>query len=240
MPARMIRYGELLGAVRARLPRLEGDRAREAVARVVYGLLPWIPAAGRAALVEALPGPLRPADPEDVPEAKGDAEQFLRFVADRERYPAEQARYEAQAVLSALADLDPELGRRLREVLPAGFGELFQAPGGGPPPDVGAAAGVPPAELTDEDVRALLRRLPRWTGDRHRLSRQVAPPEYLAERLLAGIRDAERRLSHRAVVERQPDGSYRIDVWTHSEGLVTDLDARLARAVEDVIAGVLG
>ncbi|HEX6755502.1 MAG TPA: DUF2267 domain-containing protein [Mycobacteriales bacterium] len=234
-----VRYEPFLKAVRERLPRLEGDRAREAVARTVYGLLPWLPPAERAALTEALPGPLRPADVEDVPSVRGDAEQFLRFVADRERYPAEQARYEAQAVLSALADLEPELGRRLRAALSDGFGELFQAPGGGPPPDLSAGAGVPPAELSDEDVRALLRHLPRWTGDRHRLSRPVAPPDYLAERLFDRIHEVERRLNHRAVIERLP-GGYRIDVWTHSEGLVTDLDARLARAIEDVIADVLG
>ena len=141
MPAHRMRYEPFLEAVRERLPTLEGDRAREAVARTVYGLLPWLPPAERAALAEALPGPFRPADVEDVPSVRGDAEQFLRFVADRERYPPEQARYEVQAVLSALADLDPELGRRLRAALSDGFGELFQAPGGGPR----AAAGVPPS-----------------------------------------------------------------------------------------------
>jgi hypothetical protein len=42
------------------------------------------------------------------------------------------------------------------------------------------------------------------------------------------------------VVTQQPDGSYRIEVWTHSEDLVTDLDIPFATAVEELIEDVLG
>jgi pterin-4a-carbinolamine dehydratase len=98
---------------------------------------------------------------------------------------------------------------------------------------------MPSAELTDEDVRALLRRLPQWTGDRRRLSRRVVPPDYLAEQLFTRLRQLERSLNHRAVVVPEPDGAYRIEVWTHSEDLVTDLDAAFAQAVEDLIDDVL-
>lgn len=90
-------------------------------------------------------------------------------------------------MLSALAALELEVTARLRRSLPDDFAELFLAPGGGPPADLAAGAGVPPAELTD-----------------------------------------------------QPDGSYRIEIWTHSEDQVTDLDVPFALAVEDLIDDVLG
>ncbi|HVD27824.1 MAG TPA: hypothetical protein VNC79_04910, partial [Mycobacteriales bacterium] len=44
----------------------------------------------------------------------------------------------------------------------------------------------------------------------------------------------------RAVVSEQPDGSYRIEVWTHSENLVTDLDVPFVIAVEHLLEDVLG
>lgn len=142
-------------------------------------------------------------------------------------------------MLSVLAEREPDLARQLRSVLPPDFAELFGAPGGGPPPDLAAGRGVPPAELTDQDVRELLGRLREWTGDRRRLTRLVATPDHLAEQLLHRIRGVERQVGHRAVIRREPDGSYRIDLWTRSEGLVTDLDSALAEAIEDVIADVL-
>jgi pterin-4a-carbinolamine dehydratase/uncharacterized protein (DUF2267 family) len=236
----MVRYKEFIEAVGERLAVTDVERIREAVARIVYGLLPWLPPDEQSALGEALPAPLRPALRTDGTRTGGDADQFVHFVAARERYPAEHVRYEAQAVLSTLDEREPELGRRLRAALPDGFGELFRAPGGGPPPDLAAGRGVPPAELTDDDIAELLRHLPDWTGDRHRLARPVGPPDYLAEQLLARIRQVERQLNHRAVVTPQPDGSYLIEIWTHSKGLVTDLDAALARTIQDVIDDVLG
>ncbi|HYT10145.1 MAG TPA: DUF2267 domain-containing protein [Mycobacteriales bacterium] len=235
----MLRYKEFVDSVRERLQTQEVERAREAIARTMYGLILWLPTEERKALHDALPGPLRPADWEDAAQLGGDARRFVRFVAAREGRSQEQVGYEAQAVLSALADEDPELARRLRAVLPGDFAELFGAPGGGPPTDLGAGSGVPPAELTDEDVRELLARLPEWTGDRHRLTRLVSPPDYVAEQLFQRIDEVERRLSHRAVVTRELDGSYRIEVWTHSEGLVTHLDAAFAEAIEDALEDVL-
>jgi uncharacterized protein (DUF2267 family)/pterin-4a-carbinolamine dehydratase len=235
----MARYEDFIDAVRERLAETDVEQAREAVARTVAGLVLWLPREERPAFRDALPAPLRPADIEDAGTAGGDPSTFVTFVAGREGRPPERVRYEVQAVLSAFEAMEPEAARRVRRSLPDDFGELFTAPGGGPPPDLAAGDGVPPAELTDEDVRALLRRLPEWTGDRRRLSRPVAPPDYLAEQLFSRIRELERTLNRRAVVVSEPDGSYRIDVWTHSEGLVTDLDATFATAVEDVIDDVL-
>lgn len=237
--APMLRYREFVDEVRERLDVAEVERAREAVARTVYGLVRWLPPPERKVLHDALPAPLRPAGFQDAAQLRGDVPRFVRFVAAREGRSPERVRYEAQAVLSALAEREPDVARRLRSVLPPGFAELFAAPGGGPPPDLAAGRGVPPAELTDDDVRELLDRLREWTGDRRRLSRPVAPPDYLVEQLLDRIHGVERQLGHRAVIVREPDGSVRIDLWTRSEGVVTDLDAALAEAIEDVIADVL-
>jgi hypothetical protein len=81
---------------------------------------------------------------------------------------------------------------------------------------------------------------PEWTGDRRRLTREVGPPDYLAEQLLDRLRRLEQQSNRRAVVTGQPDGSYRIEVWTHSEDQVTDLDVPFVLAVEDLIDDVLG
>jgi uncharacterized protein (DUF2267 family)/pterin-4a-carbinolamine dehydratase len=236
----MVRYEDVIDAVRERLGGAAVEEAREAVARAIGGLVLWLPREERPALRDVLPPPLRPAGVEDAGVAGGDAPEFVRFVAGREGREPERVRYEVQAVLSALATLEPEVTARLRRSLPDDFAELFIAPGGGPPPDLAAAAGVPPAELTDDDVRALLRRLPEWTGDRRRLIREVGPPDYLAEQLLDRLRRLEQQSNRRAVVTGQPDGSYRIKVWTHSEDRVTDLDVPFVLAVEDLIDDVLG
>jgi Uncharacterized conserved protein (DUF2267) len=199
----------------------------------------WLPREERPALRDALPPPLRPAGVEHAGGRRRDAPAFVRFVAGREGREPERVRYEVQAVLSALETLEPEVTDRLRRSLPDDFAELFLAPGGGPPPDLAAGAGVPPAELTD-DVLALLRRLPEWAGDHRRLTREVGPPDYLAEQLLDRLRRLEQATGRRAVVTDQPDGSYRIEVWTHSEDQVTDLDVPFVLAVEDLIDDVLG
>ena len=156
----MVRYEDVVDAVRERLGGAGVEEAREAVARAVGGLVLWLPREERPALCNALPPPLRPAGVEDAGVADGNARAFVRFVAGRQGREPERVRYEVQAVLSALATLEPEVTDRLRRSLPDDFAELFIAPGGGPPPDLAAGAGVPPAELTDDDVRALLRRLP--------------------------------------------------------------------------------
>jgi uncharacterized protein (DUF2267 family) len=236
----MVRYEDFVDAVRERLGGAGVQDARQAVARTAGALVLWLPREERPALRDALPAPLRPADVEEAGVAGGDAAEFVRFIAGREGRAPELVRYDVQAMLSALAALEPEAAARVRRSLPADFADLFVAPGGGPPADLGAGSGVPPAELSDEDVRALLRVLPEWTGDRRRLSRDVAPPDYLADQLLARLRSLEASTGRRAVVGRQPDGSYRIEVWTHSEDLVTDLDIPFARSVEDAIEDVLG
>ena len=156
----MLRYQDFIDAVRERLGGVGLTEARQAVARTVGGLVLWLPREERPALCNALPPPLRPAGVEDAGVADGNARAFVRFVAGRQGREPERVRYEVQAVLSALATLEPEVTDRLRRSLPDDFAELFIAPGGGPPPDLAAGAGVPPAELTDDDVRALLRRLP--------------------------------------------------------------------------------
>ena len=235
----MLRYKDFIDAVRERLGGVGMTEARQAVARTVGGLVLWLPREERPALRDALPAPLRPADIEDAAVVGGDAPAFVRFVAGREGRPPELVRYEVQAVLSALAALEPDEAARIRTSLPDSFAELFAAPGGGPPVDLAAGPGVPPAELTDDDVRALLRRLPAWTGDRHRLSREVAPPDYVAEQLFTRLRELELSTGRRAVVTEQPDGSYRIEVWTHSENLVTDLDVPFVIAVEHLLEDVL-
>lgn len=55
----MVRYEEVIDAVRERLGGAGVEEAREAVARAVGGLVLWLPREERRALADALPPPTR-------------------------------------------------------------------------------------------------------------------------------------------------------------------------------------
>ena len=80
-------------------------------------------------------------------------------------------------MLSALAALEPEVIARVRRSLPDDFAELFAAPGGEPPDDLAAGAGVPPTRTPPPEREIDPRRPPagpvpgtgdrRWRKDEH-------------------------------------------------------------------------
>lgn len=173
----MVGYEDVIDAVRERLGGAEVEEVRQAVARTVGGLVLWLPREERPALRDALPAPLRPAGVEDAGVADGNAPAFVRFVAGREGREPERVRYEVQAVLSALAALEPEVIARVRRSLPDDFAELFGAPGGEPPDDPAAGTGVPPTRTPPPEREIDPRRPPagpvpgtgdrRWRKDEH-------------------------------------------------------------------------
>jgi pterin-4a-carbinolamine dehydratase len=164
-----------------------------------------------------------------------DKAHLLQTVASELDASPEQARFLAQAVLSALADQDAPTAETVRSQLPEDFLELFAAPGDGPPPDRAATAAVPgPTDLTADEVSAALAALPGWTGDVHALERTVGLPPDIGQELRERISVVEREMNHHAVVEERADGTT-FRVWTHARGVVTDLDIELARRISEII-----
>ena len=137
--------------------------------------------ADRRRLLDATPTELHDDDRVDVPLAAPDLAGFVHEIAVMSGRTPEQARYQAQAVLSALADRAPDLVESLD--LPTYVRDLLA-----PPPEGGGVVGATGriASLTDDELRAALDELPYWSGDRNNLSRTLVLPPGNLERVLAG------------------------------------------------------
>jgi uncharacterized protein (DUF2267 family)/pterin-4a-carbinolamine dehydratase len=234
----LLEHREFLEEVEARAGLDDAEQAREAAESVLAGVARRLDPESRAQLAAVLPslmadlvnGTGRSAEPEDLP-------GFLAVVASACDTSPERARYLAQAVLSAIADREPEAAASVRERLPDDFAELFAAPGAGPPPERAATAAMPgPTDLTRAEVERALARLPGWTGDDRRIRRTVRlSPEVDAE-VREGIARVEREMNHHARIEEGDDGTTFI-LWTHARDLVTDLDIELATRIHEIIEG---
>ena len=232
----MLEHREFLAAIAARAGLERPDAAKPPAETVLVGVARRLDDAGREALESTLPNQLAelvrastPLRPEEADTA------FLQTVASKLDTTPERARFLAQAVLSALADHDAAAAEAVRSQLPEDFGDLFAAPGDGPPPDRAATAALPePTDLTEEEVAAALASLPGWTGDVRALERTVALPAGIGQEIRDRIARVEREMHHHAVVEERPDGTV-FRLWTHARGIVTDLDVELARRITAII-----
>jgi hypothetical protein len=164
-----IRYRDLVTDVSRRVG-ISFDQARLACKATVAVLARVLPGGDRERFRGGLPGELH-ADTIHVAHGSADLAGYLDEVSRIVRQPPEQARYQAQAVISALCERDPELLESLE--LPGCLADLRVAPpaGGGV---VAPTGGVPP--LTDEELTAALAELPRWAGGRRSLVRTIALP----------------------------------------------------------------
>jgi pterin-4a-carbinolamine dehydratase/uncharacterized protein (DUF2267 family) len=230
----MLEYQGLMSALQSRAGLQDTERARAGAESALEVIAGWLDPTDRQRLADALPSRvgslvLRSARQVD------DAPQLLREVAAAVQEPPERALYLVQALLSALADEEPEVAGLVRQRVPADVADLFTAPGGGPPPERAASAATDLAtELTEAEVATALQRLPGWTGDTHRLSRTVVLPEGLGQRALDRIAAAQQEMNHHARRTDGPDG-VTFDVWTHSRGVVTELDVRLAARISEIV-----
>jgi 4a-hydroxytetrahydrobiopterin dehydratase len=93
-------------------------------------------------------------------------------------------------------------------------------------------------KLTEAQLSEALAQLPAWSGDTGRIRRTAHPGPRRAE-LLEQVRRVADELNHHPVVDEQDPLQLRFDVWTHSEGGVTELDVALARRIDTVIADLL-
>jgi pterin-4a-carbinolamine dehydratase/uncharacterized protein (DUF2267 family) len=234
----VLKHREFLEEVAIRAAADDTDQAERMAESVVAGVARCLDEPGRERLVAVLPSSMTDV----VAMAARHVEQsglapFLATVASATDTSPERARYVAQATLSLIAADDPDAAAVIRGRLPDDMDELFEAPGDGPPPEPLASAAMPgPAELTAEEVDRVLDRLPGWTGDDRRLRRTVGLPPDLDVSIREDIARAEQELNHHARVEDGPDGTTFV-LWTHSVGVVTDLDVQLALRINDAIDG---
>jgi pterin-4a-carbinolamine dehydratase/uncharacterized protein (DUF2267 family) len=239
----VVQYEELLESVTERAQLADPDDAKGVVKAVLAGIAHWVDVPERQAVADVLPLQLRYVMESPRPTVGGDLPKFLQFVAFVVDTTPERARVDTQAVLSVLGDTDAEAAARLRKVLPDEFAELFAGPAGETVPSEGAvpsaeAAAAPaagPAELTADDIAALLRRLPGWRGNTRRLTRTVPLPPGADAAAIEEIHRVEAELDHHTQLKRGPE-DLTLTLWTHSHDAVTELDVRLAERIHAILA----
>jgi uncharacterized protein (DUF2267 family)/pterin-4a-carbinolamine dehydratase len=223
-----VQYRELVAAASAQtgLPFDQGRRAAEATITVLARAL----APGdRRRMLARVPTELH----DDGSGAQGrpaDLGDFLCQVAEIAHRTPEQARHEAQAVLSALRDQDPALIESV--VLPDYVDDLLAPPpvGGGV---VAPDGGSPP--LSDDELRGALNELRQWSGDQRALTRTITLPPENIELVLGLLADLKRRLGRGPEITRDGDGSATLTVRSARARAVTAADVDLARRVDGVI-----
>jgi pterin-4a-carbinolamine dehydratase len=232
----VIGYRDLVADV-GRRAGVDFEQARTAAEATVLVLARALDDAGRELLLDAVPAELHDDLPMTAVARRRDLAGFLDEVARISRQTPEQARYQAQATLSALAGQDRELVDSLD--LPPDLRDLLgPSPAGGGLVDATGQT----APLTDEELRAALAELPYWSGSRQSLSRSlVLPPENL-DRVLSLLDQLQAETGRGPRIGRQDDSTAIISVRTGSINAVTagdvDLAHRIDAAIDDAGAGI--
>jgi uncharacterized protein (DUF2267 family)/pterin-4a-carbinolamine dehydratase len=221
-----IRYRDLVSAVGHRAG-LDFDDARLATEATVTVLARALSDADRHHLLDALPAALLDEFAIEVPDHPDDLVRFLDAVSRIAHVPPERARYQAQAVLSTLAEYDGRLIgslalpadlRTLTEALPVGGGLLDPA--------------GHPAPLTEDELRTALTRLPGWTGGTAVLSRSLTLPPDRLDRVLERIERLRREWGRGPKISRPAPDTAVLAVRTDATGAVTALDVELAHRLD--------
>ena len=234
----MVGYQELVESVRDRAALDSAEDARSALAAVLATVAQAVDEPHRQRLADTLPAQLRTHAEPAGPVVRMGAGELVDAVARREQTTAERARYHTQAVLSALVDAVPDAADVIKAAVPDGADDLLSPLGQGPAPRGSAVpTTASPRMLDDDEVSRELSRLTGWTGERHRLRRTVALPADRIRPLLDQVDRAQRDLDHHATVEHDADG-VTFTVWTHTLGVVTDLDVALAARIDDAVRRV--
>jgi pterin-4a-carbinolamine dehydratase len=225
-----LRYRELVDAVAARVG-LPFDRAKEAARATVAVLARALAADGRRRLLDALPAELSVG--QDVTSAYRGAgpADFVREVAALSGLPPEQARLRVQAVFAAIGEQDDGLLPSLD--LPPGHDELIE-----PPPVGGGVVGPDghTAPLDEEELRAALRRLPDWTGDRTALIRTLILPADQLDLMLHRLARLKQEVGRSPRISRPDQQTAVLVLQTTNAGAVTALDVDLAGRIDAVLA----
>jgi hypothetical protein len=219
---------------------LEFDLARRAAEATITVLACTLDDADRRRLLDAVPTELHddyPTEDSDLaPDPPTDLPSFVREVARLAHRTPEQARYQAQVVLNAVAERNRGLIEPM--ALPADIRELIAPPptGGGLVDSTGRTA-----PLTDDELTGALARLPLWSGTTAALSRTISLPPDSLDRVLHRVERLRRELGRGPHVGRQNYdgtagfGTAVIVVRTSSVNAVTALDVELAHRVDEAI-----
>ncbi|WP_262285242.1 DUF2267 domain-containing protein [Micromonospora sp. MA102] len=230
-PARVttLGYRDLVDDV-SRRAGVDFVTAKVAAEATVLALAWALDEAERERLLEAVPVKLHDVVPVDGIERRRDLPGFLAEVGRRSRLTPEQARYQAEATLAALADADGELVESLR--VPDGLRDLLEPPepGGGL---VGPTSATAP--LDEQELRAALGRLPYWSSDRQSLVRTIELPNGNLDRVLDRLDQLRGETGRGPQIGRPDPDNAVLTVRSQQVDGVTAADVDLARRVDDAI-----
>jgi pterin-4a-carbinolamine dehydratase len=225
-----IRYRDLVNEV-GRRADLDFDHARLAAEATTTVLARALDKKNRRQFLDGVPAELHDDYAINVPYDPENLDGFLNQVGTIVHRERDQARYQAQTVLSTMAEQDRDLIESLE--LPDYVHDLLTPPpiGGGL---VAGATGHPPP-LTDEELREALARLPLWSGDRRALMRTIVlPPENL-DRVLIRLIQLRNEVGRAPHIGRQAPDTAILVARTTNVDAVTRLDVELARRVDAAI-----
>ncbi|MFI6329983.1 DUF2267 domain-containing protein [Micromonospora chersina] len=222
-------YRDLVDDV-SRRAGVDFSTAKVAAEATVLALARALDEAERERLLEAVPVKLHDVVPVDGIERRQDLPGFLAEVGRRSRLTPEQARYQAQATLAALADADGDLVESLR--VPDGLRDLLAPPvaGGGL---VGATSAAAP--LDEQELRDALAQLPYWSSDRQSLVRTIELPAGNLDRVLDRLDQLRGETGRGPQIGRPDQDSAVLTVRSQQVDGVTAVDVDLARRVDDAI-----
>ncbi|MFY1670927.1 DUF2267 domain-containing protein [Plantactinospora sp. WMMB334] len=225
----VIGYRDLVADI-GRRAGVDFEQARAAAEATVAALARALETDDRQRLLDAVPNQLYDDAALATGNRRRDLAGFLDEVARLTHRSPEQARYQAQATLSALASADDGLIGSLE--LPTELRDLLDPPpaGGGLVDPAGATA-----PLTDDELRDALATLPYWSGDRQRLTRTIElPPENL-DRVLGRLARLRPETGRGPTIGRESPRTAVLTVRTRSLDGVTALDVGLAHQIDDAI-----
>ncbi|MEU5553159.1 DUF2267 domain-containing protein [Micromonospora sp. NPDC047793] len=222
-------YRELVEDV-VRRSGVDFRTAKVGVESTVLVLATALDAGERQRLLRAVPDSLHDVVPVDGIRRHRDLSGFLSEVGRISGRTPEQARYQAEATLAALAEQDRDLVESLH--VPDGLRDLLEPPaaGGGV---VGTNGGTPP--LTDTELRDALGGLPYWSGNSDALSRTLELPAENLDRVLDRLDLLRDETGRRPRIGRAGPTTAVLTVSSRNAGAVTALDVDLAHAVDDAI-----
>ncbi|MBM0257062.1 DUF2267 domain-containing protein [Micromonospora sp. 4G55] len=222
-------YRELVDEV-SRRAGVDFRTAKVGAEATVLALAWALDEAERERLLEAVPVKLHDVVPVDGIERHQDLPGFLAEVGRISGRTPEQARYQAEATLAALADHDGDLIESLD--VPDGLRDLLTPPepGGGL---VGARRAAAP--LTEAELRDALGDLPYWSSDRQSLVRTIELPPGNLDRVL-DLLDQLRVDTGRGPQIGRPDPDNAVlTVRSRNADAVTAADVDLAHQIDDAI-----
>ncbi|MCW3818106.1 DUF2267 domain-containing protein [Micromonospora sp. DR5-3] len=222
-------YRDLVDNV-SRRAGVDFSTAKVAAEATVLALAWALDEAERERLLAAVPVKLHDVVPVDGIGRHRDLPGFLAEVGRRSRLSPEQARYQAEATLAALADADGDLVESLR--VPDGLRDLLAPPepGGGL---VGPTSATAP--LNEQELRDALASLPYWSSDRQSLVRTIELPAGNLDRVLDQLDQLRVETGRGPQIGRPEPDSAMITVRSRPVDGVTAQDVDLARRVDAAI-----